>query len=119
VSLGILFAQRRRFRDALTHFAAAARSDPGRLDVHVGQAEMLRNLGELAASLPHWRRARELDPADARAWIEGAKALVALERYEEARDWLAAARKVLPDGSAISGQLSAISEQLAALSGQR
>jgi hypothetical protein len=55
---------------------------------------MRRNLGELATSLSHWRRVRELDPKDQRAWIEGAKALVALKRYEEARDWLAAARQI-------------------------
>lgn len=96
VSLGVLFAERRRYRDALAHFAAAAKHDPGRVDVHVGQAEMLRNTGQLAASLAHWRRVLELDQTDARAWIEGAKALVALERYEEAREWLAAARKVHP-----------------------
>ena len=96
VSLGILFAQRHSYRDALVHFAAASKYDPGRADAQVGQAEMLRNLGDLAASLPHWRRVRELDPTDARAWVEGAKTLVALERYEEARAWLADARKVAP-----------------------
>jgi tetratricopeptide (TPR) repeat protein len=96
VNLGVLLAQRRQFRDALRHFAAAAKYEPDRIDVHVGQAEMRRNLGELAASLPHWRRVRELDPKDQRAWIEGAKALVALKRYEEARDWIAAARQIYP-----------------------
>ena len=96
VNLGVLLAQRRQFRDALAHFSAAAKYEPDRVDVRVGQAEMLRNLGDLAASLPHWRRVRELDPKDERAWTEGAKALVGLERYEEARDWLAAARKIYP-----------------------
>lgn len=109
VSLGVLLAERRRFRDALAHFAAASKSDPGRVDAHVGQAEMLRNIGELAASVPHWRRVVELDPADTRAWIGGANALVGLERYKEARAWLAAARKIhptQPELSAISAQLS-------------
>jgi tetratricopeptide (TPR) repeat protein len=96
VNLGVLMAQRRLFRDALPHFAAAAKSDPGRLDAQIGQAETLRNLGKLDASLPYWRRAREIDPADERAWIEGAKALVNLERYREARDWLADARRIHP-----------------------
>ena len=96
VNLGVLLAQRREFRDALAHFSAAAKHEPDRVDVHVGQAEMRRNLGDLAASLPHWRRVRELDPTDERAWTEGAKALVGLERYEEAGDWLAAARKIHP-----------------------
>jgi tetratricopeptide (TPR) repeat protein len=114
VSLGVLLAQQNRFRPALAHFAAAAKHDPGRADVHVGQAEMLRNLGDLAASLPHWRRAVEIDPANANSWLEGAKALIALDRNREARDWLTAARKAHP----AHPELSAISDQLSALSHQ-
>lgn len=109
-NLGVLFAQRRQFRDALAHFAATSKQDPDRADAHVGQAEMLRNLGELAASVPHWRRAVELDAANAKSWIEGANALIALERYDEAREWLAAARKVHP----AQAELSALSDQLSA-----
>ena len=96
-SLGIFFAQQRRFRDALTHFAAAAEHDPAHVEAHVGQAEMLRNLGDLAASVPHWRRVVALDPGDAASWIEGAAALVRLERYDEARTWLADARERHPE----------------------
>jgi tetratricopeptide (TPR) repeat protein len=97
VSLGILYAERSRFRDALVHFEAASKYDASRVDAQVGQAEMLRNLGDLPASLLHWRRVRELDPNDARAWIEGAKVLMILGRYGEARAWLAEARLALPD----------------------
>jgi tetratricopeptide (TPR) repeat protein len=107
-NLAVLFAQQKRSRDALTHFEAAARLDPGRADVQVGQAEMLRNLGDLPASLPHWRRAVELDAANANAWVGGAKVLITLERYAEARDWLAAARKQHP----AHAELSALSEEL-------
>ena len=92
-SLGIFLAQQRRFRDALTHFAAAAEHDPAQIDAHVGQAEMLRNLGDLAASVAHWRQVVTLDPTDAASWIEGATALIRLERYDEARAWLAEARE--------------------------
>jgi tetratricopeptide (TPR) repeat protein len=113
VNLGVLLAQRRQFRDALTHFSAAAKLDPDRVDVHVGQAEMRRNLGELAASLPHWRRVRELDPKDQRAWIEGAKALVALKRYEEARDWIAAARQIAPTSSELQSLSDTVESALA------
>ena len=97
LSLGIFLAQQRRFRDALTHFAAAAEQDPTRVEAHVGQAEMLRNLGDLAASVTHWRQVVTLDPADAASWIEGATALVRLERYDDARRWLADARERHPD----------------------
>ena len=74
---------------------------------------MLRNLGDLNASFPHWRRAVELDPANASAWLGGAKALIALQRHREARDWLEAARKNHPadvDLSALSAHLSAVSK---------
>lgn len=97
LSLAIFLAQQRRFRDALTHFAAAAEHDPAQVDAHVGQAEMLRNLGDLAASVVHWRQVVTLDPTDAVSWIEGATALVRLERYDDARAWLAEARERHPD----------------------
>ncbi len=97
LSLGIFLAQQRRFRDALTHFAAAAEHDPARVEAHVGQAEMLRNLGDLAGSVPHWRQVVTLDPADAASWIEGATALARLERYDDARRWLAEARQRHPE----------------------
>lgn len=96
ISLGVLFAEQRRYGEALVRFAAAAEYDPSLVDAHVGQAEMRRNMGQLAASVPHWQRVVELAPADADAWIEGAAALTRLERYEDARDWLAAAREIHP-----------------------
>ena len=114
-NFAVLLARQNRFRDALAHFAAAAKLDPGRADVQVGQAEMLRNLGDLNASVLHWRRAVELDPANAVAWAEGAKALIALKRYREARDWLDTARKHHPDRV----ELSALSADLSAVSGGR
>jgi tetratricopeptide (TPR) repeat protein len=112
-NLAVLLAQQQHYREALTHFGAVARQEPGRADVQVGQAEMLRNLGDLNASVPHWRRAVELDPANAVAWAEGAKALISLERYKQARDWLDAARKLHPDRvelSALSDSLSAVGD---------
>jgi tetratricopeptide (TPR) repeat protein len=107
-NLAVLLAQQKHYREALTHFALIAKQEPGRADVQVGQAEMLRNLGDLNASVPHWRRAVELDPANAVPWAEGAKALISLKRYREARDWLEAARKHHPDRV----ELSALSADL-------
>jgi Tetratricopeptide repeat len=51
----------------------------------------------LDASLPHYRHVVKVDPRRVDAWIDGAKALVALGRYQEARDWLAAARTTHAD----------------------
>ena len=114
-NFAVLLAQQNRYRDALAQFAAVAKQDPGRADVQVGQAEMLRNLGDLNASVLHWRRAVEIDPANAGAWSEGAKALIALKRYREARDWLEAARKNHP----ADVELSALSAHLSAVSGKQ
>ena len=111
LSLGVLRAQRRRYRDALTHFAAAAVVDPGRVEAHVGQAEMLRNLGDLEASVPHWRRAVSLDPSDAASWFEGAAALVRLERHDEAHAWLAGALERHPEHVQLSELADALNER--------
>jgi protein O-GlcNAc transferase len=114
-NLAVLLAQQKHYREALTHFAAVAKQDPGRADAQVGQAEMLRNLGDLNASIRHWRRAVEIDPANPVAWAEGGKALIALKRYREARDWLDAARQRHPDRVELSG----LSDQLSTLRERR
>ena len=112
LSLGIFRAQQQRYRDALTHFAAAADVDPGRIEAHVGQAEMLRNLGDLEASVPHWRRAVSLDPSDAASWFDGAAALVRLERHDEARAWLAGALQRHPEHVQLRELADALNERL-------
>ncbi|MCY4029016.1 MAG: tetratricopeptide repeat protein [Acidobacteria bacterium] len=114
LSLAIFLAQQRRFRDALTHFAAAAEHDPAQVDAHVGQAEMLRNLGDLAASVVHWRQVVTLDPTDAASWTEGAMALVRLERYEDARAWLAEARERHPEHPGLGELAGTVAASLAA-----
>jgi tetratricopeptide (TPR) repeat protein len=70
---------------------------PDYVDAHLGLAEALQRMGRLEESLPHWERVVELNPGFAEAWIAGANVLVRLERYQQARDWLAAARKVHPE----------------------
>ena len=114
LSLAIFLAQQRRFRDALTYFAAAAEHDPARVEAHVGRAEMLRNLGDLAASVTHWRQVVTLDPADAASWIEGATALIRLERLDEARVWLADARERHPDHPSLRELAGTVDAGLAA-----
>ena len=94
VSLGVLFAERELFSEALARFSTAAKHDTSRIDAHLGQAEMLRNLGRLEESIQHWRRVVELDPTDLESWLQGANALLQIERYSEARDWLTEAREI-------------------------
>lgn len=112
-NLAVLLAQQKHYREALTHFAAVAKQEPGRADAQVGQAEMLRNLGDLNASVLHWRRAVEIDSSNAVAWAEGGKALIALKRHREAREWLEAAQKVHPENPELESIRQTIDSALA------
>ena len=75
---------------------------------------MLRNLGDLAASVVHWRQVVTLDPTDAASWLEGAMALVRLERYDDARAWLAEARERHPEHPRLSELAGTVEGALAA-----
>jgi tetratricopeptide (TPR) repeat protein len=95
-SLGVILGEQGRHREALGRFAAAVRYRPDYVDAHVGLAESFQISGRLEESLSHWRRVVELSPGFVEAWLEGAKVLVRLQRYQEAHSWLAAAKKVDP-----------------------
>jgi tetratricopeptide (TPR) repeat protein len=97
VSLGNVLSARGRHDEAIERFSTALRTDENLVDARVGLAELLRMTGKPEAALVHYRRAVQLDPSIAGAWMGGAAALIALRRHEEARDWLARARRVHPD----------------------
>jgi tetratricopeptide (TPR) repeat protein len=67
------------------------------VDARLSLAEALRLSGKFAASLVEYRRAIQLDPAIAEAWDGGAMALIALRRHQDAREWIAEARRVHPN----------------------
>lgn len=100
-SLGVLFRSAGRFGAAVTRFEAAVNHEPDYVEARLGLAATLQVMGRVDASLPHYAHVVEIDPRQAAAWIGGAIALVRLERYEEARDWLDAAVKVHPNVSEI------------------
>ena len=86
-----------RHREAVERYSAALNYQPDYLEARLGLAEALRVTGRLEESLPHYKQIAEIDPGFAEAWMTCAMVLVRLERYQEARDWLAEARQVHPD----------------------
>ena len=96
-SLGALDDARGRHGEAIEEYAAAVRADPTLPDARLRLADALRASGERQASLTQYERAVDLDPRVVDAWIGGARALIDLARYEQARDWLVRARRVYPE----------------------
>ena len=96
-SLGAIFATQERAEEAASRFALAVRHNSNHVEAHMGLALSLEALGRPEDSLEPYRRVVELDPRHVDAWIERANVLIGLERYQEARDWLVAARRIHVD----------------------
>ncbi len=96
-SLGLIHASSGRFDDARARFAAAVTHEPDHVQARLLLADTLRMVGRQEALLPHLEYVVKVDPRRVEAWVAGANALISLERYAEARDWLAAASKVHPE----------------------
>ena len=67
------------------------------IEARLGLARSLQGARRPDEALPHYQRVVEIDPRRVEAWIGRADILVGLERYEDARDWLARARQVHPE----------------------
>ena len=96
-SLGVIFARQRRHAEAASRFALAVRHNSNHAEAHMGLAFSLEALGRPEDALEPYRRVVELDPRQVGAWRELANVLIGLERYQEARDWLVAARRIHVD----------------------
>jgi len=96
-SLGMLFVLSARLPAAIEQFSAAVRADPYMPEARFRLGEAQRATGRLQESLVQYAEAVKLDPGMADAWIGGARALIGIERYAQAREWLARARRVHPD----------------------
>ena len=96
-SLGVIFARQERFEEAASRFALAVRHNSNHVEAHMGLAFSLEALGRPEDSLEPYRRVVELDPRHVDAWRARANVLIFLERYQEASDWLVAARRIHVD----------------------
>ena len=96
-SLGAIFAVQEQPEEAASRFALAVRHNSNHVEAHMGLALSLEALGRPEDALEPYRRVVELDPRHVDAWRERATVLIGLERYQEARDWLVAARRIHVD----------------------
>ncbi len=96
-SLGAIDDANGRRREAIEEYAAAVKSDPTLPVARLRLADTLRTSRQLEASLVQYERAVDLDPRLVDAWIGGARVLIDLARYAQARDWLLRARRVHPE----------------------
>lgn len=107
-SLGMIHDANGRRRAAIERFSDAVRYQPDYVEARFGLAEALRVAGRLEESLPHYRQAVSIAPGfAAEVWLGGADALIRLNRYQEAREWLAEAMAAYPDRSEL-GQLDEV-----------
>jgi tetratricopeptide (TPR) repeat protein len=93
-SLGVILESQGRDQAAASRFAAAVKYEPDYVEARLGLAHTLQLIGRTEESLPHYRHVVKIDPRRVDAWIDAANVLISLARYQEAHDWLAAARKV-------------------------
>lgn len=95
-SLGAVYDARQQRGKAIDEYQAAVRADPNLPESRLRLAEDLRASGQLAAAVDQYDAAVRLDPTIVEAWIGGAHALIDLKRTDQARDWLARARRLYP-----------------------
>jgi tetratricopeptide (TPR) repeat protein len=96
-SLGAIEDAKGRRREAIEEYSAAVKADPTLPVARLRLGDALRSSGQLEPSLAQYERAVDLDPRLVDAWIGGARVLIDLAQYDQARDWLLRAQRVHPD----------------------
>ena len=96
-SLGVLMGSNGRPDKAIEHLSAAVRDDPAYVEARLRLADVLRATGRLAPALAQYEQAAKLDPRAADAPFGYAMTLIALKRYQQARDRLLEGMKGYPD----------------------
>jgi eukaryotic-like serine/threonine-protein kinase len=87
----------RDYPAARREFESAAQLDPGDMRAAANLALLLEeDLGQAAAALPHFERARAIDPRNVIVWRAHARALAAVGRFDEARVAADRARALAP-----------------------
>jgi tetratricopeptide (TPR) repeat protein len=96
-SIGVLLASAGRGREAVTHLQAAVKFNPNYLEARQGLGDALSRAGQPDASLAQYFEVVRLNPRAGEARFGYAMALVRMNRYREARDWLAESTRLQPD----------------------
>lgn len=96
-SLGLVSEMRGRFDEALHRFSAAVQYEPNYVEARLRLARVLRRVGRPNEALAEYAQVISADPRIAEAPFGYAMALVALRRYQEARDRLTEGMMRYPD----------------------
>jgi tetratricopeptide (TPR) repeat protein len=96
-ALGVLHDEAGAYQQAIDSFSAALASEPGNLDARLGLANALRHSGQLGRSLSEYERIVTVDSGAVAARFGYAAALVRLNRYRDAAQWLAEAMTAYPN----------------------
>ncbi len=96
-SLGVLMISSGRTREAIQHLEASVRYNPNYVEALSALADLDRQTGRSAATLPRYKAILEINPRNTDARLGYGMALVRLRRYREARDWMAEASSLHPD----------------------
>jgi tetratricopeptide (TPR) repeat protein len=96
-SLGVMAASTGNWPPAVEHFAAAVRYQPNYVEGRLALADAQRRSGHAQASLPEYEEAVKINPRAVQGRLGYAMSLVALRRYDKARDWLDESVKLHPD----------------------
>jgi tetratricopeptide (TPR) repeat protein len=111
-SLGVLLAANGRDPEAITRFSTAIRYEANYVEARLQLAGALARTGQLERTLVQYRQVLTVDPRVADARFGYAMALVALQRYREARDVLAEGVRLHPDQSRFADALARVQSVL-------
>lgn len=105
-SLGLILAENGRLDEAVDRFTRAVAYNPNYVEARLVLADLLRGRGRVEASLPHYAAIVRLNPRAVEARIGYAMALVRLQRWTAARDWLGESVQSQPDRPELSHALA-------------
>ncbi len=99
-NIGVIFANRKQFAEAIPYFEAAIHSKPDYTDAHANLANSYRELGKYEAAIPHYRAAIEKKPEDTSLLNGLGNALAGRGQFAEAIPFYETSLRVKPDQAA-------------------
>jgi len=84
-NLGLHFAEKGQFREALRHYEEAARISPGNFEPRVGAINSYLAMGEPARALPHAEALVRLEPRNPESYLHLGRTLAGMNRLDEAK----------------------------------
>ena len=105
-NLGSIFVSRKQPAEAIPHLEAVVEDTPYDAEAQLLLARAQAATGDDFASLEHFRKAAEFDPASEGAVLGGAAALVRLHQYARARPVLETGLKRMPASGGIAFALA-------------